>query len=146
MMKNLMVRKSLSPAKKNNKGFTLIELIIVIAIIAVLAAVVAPQYLKYVEKSKAATDKNTAATIEQTINVLCADGTITSGATVTWTVTSGLTSSDDSAVIAGKIQAITGTIGAAKSKTATTQVWTISFGTDGTPSVTVSPGYSTWGD
>lgn len=42
----------------NKKGFTLVELIIVIAIIAVLAAVLAPQYIKYVEKSKVGTDEN----------------------------------------------------------------------------------------
>ena len=41
--------------RKNNKGFTLVELIIVIAIIAVLAAVAAPQYIKYVERSRNAT-------------------------------------------------------------------------------------------
>jgi type IV pilus assembly protein PilA len=42
--------------KLDNKGFTLVELIIVIAIIAVLAAVLAPQYIKYVEKSRWSTD------------------------------------------------------------------------------------------
>ncbi len=41
---------------KKNKGFTMVELIIVIAIIAVLAAVLAPQYFKYVEESRKATD------------------------------------------------------------------------------------------
>jgi type IV pilus assembly protein PilA len=54
-MKKLLSRLN---AKKNNKGFTLVELIIVIAIIAVLAAVLAPQYIKYVEKSREATDAN----------------------------------------------------------------------------------------
>ncbi|MDD6381391.1 MAG: prepilin-type N-terminal cleavage/methylation domain-containing protein [Lachnospiraceae bacterium] len=44
-------------AKKNNKGFTLIELIVVIAIIAVLAAILAPQYLRYVEKSRVTSDE-----------------------------------------------------------------------------------------
>ncbi len=39
-----------------NKGFTMVELIIVIAIIAVLAAVLAPQYLRFVEDSKKASD------------------------------------------------------------------------------------------
>ena len=35
-----------------NKGFSLVELIIVIAIMAVLVGVLAPQYIKYVEKSR----------------------------------------------------------------------------------------------
>ena len=43
---------------KNNKGFTLVEMIIVIAVMAILTVVVAPQYIKYVEKSRIGTDKN----------------------------------------------------------------------------------------
>jgi type IV pilus assembly protein PilA len=42
--------------KKNNKGFSLVELIVVIAIMAVLVGVLAPQFIKYVEKSREATD------------------------------------------------------------------------------------------
>ena len=42
--------------KLNNKGFSLIELIIVVAIMAVLIGVLAPQYLKYVEKSRESAD------------------------------------------------------------------------------------------
>lgn len=37
---------------KQNKGFSLVELIIVIAIMAVLVGFLAPQFLKYVEKSR----------------------------------------------------------------------------------------------
>lgn len=44
--------------KLDNKGFTLVELIIVIAIIAVLAAVIAPQYINYVARSRQTTDAN----------------------------------------------------------------------------------------
>ena len=42
--------------KKNNKGFSLIELIIVITIMAILTALLAPQLLRYVEQSRAAKD------------------------------------------------------------------------------------------
>ena len=40
--------------KKNNKGFSLIELIIAIAILIILTGLLAPQFMKYIEKSKAA--------------------------------------------------------------------------------------------
>lgn len=46
--------------RKSNKGFTLVELIIVIAIIAVLTAVAAPQYLKYVDKGRWSVDQDNA--------------------------------------------------------------------------------------
>ncbi len=43
--------------KSNNKGFSLIELIIVIAIMAVLVAIIAPNLTKYLGSSKTNTDK-----------------------------------------------------------------------------------------
>ena len=42
--------------KKNNKGFTLAELLIVVAIIAVLVAVAIPVFSAQLEKSREATD------------------------------------------------------------------------------------------
>ena len=55
--------------KLDNKGFTLVELIIVIAIIAILAAVLAPQYIKYVDKSRWSTDNSNTSTLLNEVQV-----------------------------------------------------------------------------
>lgn len=59
--------------KMNNKGFSLVELIIVIAIMAVLVVVLAPQYLKYVEKSRNSTDISNATSAVTACQVYAAD-------------------------------------------------------------------------
>jgi prepilin-type N-terminal cleavage/methylation domain-containing protein len=41
---------------KSKKGFSLVELLIVIAIMAVLVGVLAPQYIRYLENTRQATD------------------------------------------------------------------------------------------
>ena len=41
--------------KKDNQGFSLVELIIVVAMMAVLVGLLAPTFLQYVEKARAAT-------------------------------------------------------------------------------------------
>lgn len=71
--------------KKDNKGFSLVELIIVIAIMAVLVGLLAPQYLKYVENSKVSTDISNAQEVATAINVAFADdnGSYKSGANPT---------------------------------------------------------------
>ena len=48
--------KKLKEMKKNNKGFSLVELIVVIAIMVVLVAVLGSTILGYVEKSKYSKD------------------------------------------------------------------------------------------
>lgn len=59
--------KFLKDKKKDNKGFTLVELVIVVAILAILVGILAPQYTKYVEKSRKAAD---AANLENLVTVV----------------------------------------------------------------------------
>lgn len=64
--------------KLNNKGFSLVELIIVVAIMVVLVGVLAPQFIKYVEKSKAAGDLENLQQLKTAIEVAYAEGSISS--------------------------------------------------------------------
>jgi prepilin-type N-terminal cleavage/methylation domain-containing protein len=63
-----MIRKLRQKTARNEKGFTLIELMIVIAIIGILAAIAIPQFSAYRERSYIASmkaDCNTVRTAEE---------------------------------------------------------------------------------
>lgn len=70
--------------KKNKKGFTLAELLIVVAIIAVLVAIAIPIFTSQLEKSRQATDAANlrAAYAEACVDSLDAGGTAVTGKTV----------------------------------------------------------------
>lgn len=53
--------------KTNNKGFSLVELIIVIAIMAILAGAIAPALIRYIDKSRKSNDVSSAKTIKTAI-------------------------------------------------------------------------------
>ena len=59
--------------KMNNKGFSLVQLIIVIAIMAILSAALAPQLMKYIEKSRKSTDQSSCTSIESCVNAALAE-------------------------------------------------------------------------
>lgn len=63
--------------KMNNKGFSLVELIIVIAIMAILVGVLAPQYLKYVEKSRKSSDMDQLDSVYTACSTAAGDADIT---------------------------------------------------------------------
>lgn len=59
--------------KTNNSGFSLVELIIVIAIMAVLIGVLAPQFIKYVERSRESTDLQNVEEVKTSVEAYVAD-------------------------------------------------------------------------
>ena len=61
--------------KKNNKGFTLVELVIVVAILAILVGILAPQYTKYVEKSRKAADASNLENLVTVVKTAASDST-----------------------------------------------------------------------
>ena len=72
--------------RKNNKGFSLVELIVVVAIMAVLVGVLAPAYLKYVENSRINKDESAAEEVRHAVEIALADedtmDQVATGATV----------------------------------------------------------------
>ena len=67
--------KFLREKKKDNKGFTLVELVIVVAILAILVGILAPQYTKYVEKSRKTADVSNLENLVTAFKTAASDGT-----------------------------------------------------------------------
>ena len=87
--------------KKNNNGFSLVELIIVIAIMAVLVGVLAPQFIKYVEQSRRSRDIATAQEIREAYLADIADGKASD--LTTSPVASNPTSLNETPTVAGSL-------------------------------------------
>lgn len=62
--------------KKSNKGFSLVELIVVIAVMAVLVVVLAPTYLRYVDKSKLRRDISTIGEVIAAVEVVAVEESV----------------------------------------------------------------------
>lgn len=81
--------------KKNNKGFSLVELIVVVLIMGIIAVALAPQVMKWVGTSKEKTDDSNAAALKSSVQAALADWQISnnlpSSGTATYTVTSSTT-------------------------------------------------------
>ena len=104
---------------KNNKGFSLVELIIVIAIMAILVGVMAPQLIKYIEKTNVSADTQLADSVRTALTTACmdpavikADSTVVSNITTasSWTDVNGNIGTDytDGTKVAGAVTEILG--------------------------------------
>ncbi len=87
--------------KKNNKGFSLVELIVVVLIMAIIATALTLAVTKYIAKSKRSADANTAGELITAIQTAVTDyettiGTLT-GKTIKVTTTAATWSSDETA-------------------------------------------------
>lgn len=110
--------------KMNNKGFSLVELIIVIAIMAVLVGILAPQFIKYVGQSKRATDVQNAQSIATAILTDIASGD--------WTATSGSIGTDNCpTTMENNIPEVQGTTGATFDFTADISAGKVTITIDG---------------
>ena len=96
-------------SQKNNKGFSLVELIVVVAIMAVLMGILVPTLVKNVEKSKKQKDRNAIEEIRNTMVTTLADPTYSD---VEATIVYNDTSNKKIAVTAGTGTAGTGTTAA----------------------------------
>ncbi len=65
--------KKLQNRKKNNKGFSLVELIVVILIMAIIAVALAPQVMKWVNESRVSTDLQTSDMLKSVAQVALTD-------------------------------------------------------------------------
>lgn len=70
----------------NQKGFSLVELIIVIAIMAVLVGVLAPQFVRQVEKSRESKDIQTIENLQEAVSVYVAAYRMEPGNEITITI------------------------------------------------------------
>ncbi|MDO5574130.1 MAG: type II secretion system protein [bacterium] len=92
--------------KTDNKGFSLVELIIVIAIMAVLMAVLAPQFLKYVESSRVQKDESAAEEYRHATEIAMSNETIYKSVGLSDTTTKATVTIPDNGAIAGNTDLI----------------------------------------
>lgn len=111
--------------KTNNKGFSLVELIIVIAIMAILAGAIAPALIRYIDKSRKSNDVSAAKTIKTAVETAMANETtyelLTSGTsdpTGRIEVLPGKTQADGVKVIVPATEVVTGSKAAAEAEIA----------------------------
>lgn len=78
MLQNMKAKNE----KKDNKGFSLVELIIVIAIMAILVGIVGTQVLPYINKSKVAKDQQVLNSISTAAVAAYSESGATSGLTI----------------------------------------------------------------
>ena len=68
-----VAKRTAATTGKDNRGFSLVELIIVIAIMAVLTSILAPQLIKYIERARIQKDQTAASEVLRTVQLAMAN-------------------------------------------------------------------------
>ena len=114
--------------KKNKKGFTLVELLVVLVILAILAAAIIPSMMGFIDKAKeeshAAECRSVLLAAEVRLNELYGSGAIKSSTTTPYEFTTTATTGDIAQV--QKISALEGTIKGITATKGKDDHWTIS--------------------
>lgn len=94
--------------KSMQKGFTLIELMIVVAIIGILAAIAIPQYQNYIAKSQVSRVMSETGSLKTVIETCILDGKTAATCELGWTASNLLGASGDAGDAGGSTAADTG--------------------------------------
>ncbi|MFI3237946.1 MAG: type II secretion system protein [Lachnospiraceae bacterium] len=139
--------------RENNKGFTLVELIIVIAVLGILMVALVPQYITYVERARQSNDVQVAKNIEEALEIAVLDpqnefagvsfeltwNTSAGGALTVNPTTSGVTGSTDIADILDDVHTVIGNpVDAATSDAGSTTSFVCEVADNGTVTTTWS--------
>lgn len=135
--------------KMNNKGFSLVELIIVIAIMVILVGVLAPVYTRYVESTRKSSDVSAVADIMNAMETVMIErsarqATAPADITVDLSATAITIGDADVAAVVGASYTLKGTWTNAGTSTITAK-WTnggVQFVTESTGTANVIAAYS----
>ena len=94
--------------KKNNKGFSLVELIVVVLIMAIIAVALAPQVMKWVGKSKDSADVSNYNSLFSNVQLALTEDTTIKTATVTFDNDGVTISSTDASKLSTALNKIAG--------------------------------------